>query len=379
MRTAVPIVAAALLLLLVFDSARGDACVPTVCGSVGSVCGDATQCHPLEAFCDNSSWHCVALLPAHAACRTDEQCDGHWMPSGGCRGGACSPADLTLGHNCSGSTSPDCLELGVCGDGGACTEPEYIAVGDRCGPVPLDSDLSVLVDDGAECVPGSGCVEGRCTRLPPDTNGTACGSDGECGAAGHCSANGTCISRYVQGVGAPCENDRDCAAGICETPRPEGPGRCGPLSPEVTTPCATAADCPSEGDEVYSCECAEGGAGMLCVRKRAVRDTRYEQCLGANTYAHCEALLIQQLKDEAVLALAPACASRPVPAGSASESQSPASVVSVVVDGPSSGAQPVRSSSHAKTEPSSHGNLAGVLSVPVVGVFAAMALRVLTL
>lgn len=267
--------------------ATGDSCTPcssdAACGGVTPIC-DGVECVACDSNC-----------PGGLACARD---------------GACVQCTLDDARNCGGDT-PVCSADDVCVectamDARACVGrvpvcDDNVCRGcdddDECGEgycdVSTGECLRCRDSDGAGCVSGEVCFEGRCVECLDDSDCDAaapicrdrqcrgCSDDSEC--VGQCLASGEC---------AECGADSDCPAGIpnCESGRCRAceVGACGEgvcnLATGACEPCAadncsgycddagceacTGLLCPDGRvcmlGECLSCGSPDGGAGVTC-------------------------------------------------------------------------------------------------------------------
>lgn len=276
----------------VCDSADND-CDDQVdedCIADGDDCQDDADCLSLNCTEDGSEQYCTRECdPLHPeiGCPTGMFCS----VSEGCAGRCLRGEVGSLGNleNCEADTDCASLRCADPGDGqkrclepcegelGACLDGEVCAAnpGSCNGCVPAewvlsDRGLGEPCETGEECRSGN-CLEDRdatyCSR--------DCADDEDCPSEYHCRAD-ACVRGRRGGIGAPCVQNGDCAAGsFCAT--------LGEVSWCTSFCTPSGEECPE------SYECQEAGGASICVPVERVLGDRCvsdDECISGV----CEAL-----------------------------------------------------------------------------------------
>ncbi|MBX3181825.1 MAG: hypothetical protein KIT72_11815 [Polyangiaceae bacterium] len=205
----------------------------------GAPCADDAACLPELV--------CVGGACTRTCCRS-EDCPEGWvcgvgkvcqrapgLALGGLRAGAhCETGGVCRSGRCEGGRCVDtCCASADCGAEMSCAAAP---AGARCRPAQAG-------EDGAPCHHGGECSSNACLGEPAPRCAALCCSDSDCGGAAACAfvAGGSACAVYDPAGaprakrGEPCGAHTDCASGVCEADRCEGP-------------CCTDADCPAPGE-----------------------------------------------------------------------------------------------------------------------------------
>lgn len=183
-------------------------------GDLAIPCKPGLSCNPILDDSSNGAGLCVAACSTGSLCEVDSQCPA---------GQSCAPANV--GNDSTGFSV--CRPLGSdathrCGSHDDCVPTSYCNAQGVCA---ADSAISGSCTEDAQCPDGTFCDTGTCTAFTQ--NGTACTRDPETFEAPECGptavgciydedAGETICSTAKVANGAACEEDYDCASGLCE-------------------------------------------------------------------------------------------------------------------------------------------------------------------